>query len=412
MSKFVSQDVFPSGTTRARNRVRYLSGLRPDVEEAVRAYFAANPNGEEVTVAVATAVGQQRFQAAAPGKSVDDLKRDLGLFVAITVADMYPPARVLTYRGEDGVTASTRPVRRSAATWIANYTPHRLLPERAPSHRILLDTSVVRKVIHGDANALDLDALARLKGERLVSISDIALVELAHALLVPGLPMDAWATRVAMFDRVLDPAWPVAPGGWELAVMSGLLTMPGMNVDEARAYYAASWRYLADSKSASDLSRKVRFEGGNGKPQQIGPLDLARVEAVLSARAARWKAACERAAANRVTDGEELAERIRENVARSREDVGLLLAPDQVDKLDLLVRVYALRAVQAGDPKQPYNADANDAMDLELLVGVQMPALICTADERLVNLARASGAFDGRNVMTPKELLDLLSLST
>lgn len=410
MAKWVKQSDYPSGTNRARTRTRYLSALQPDIERAAQQYFAANPDGEQVTVAALAAIGAKRLQAMAPGKPLDDLKKDAGLFIAITLADTYRGDRVATYRSDDGRAASTRPVRQGGPAWVANYTPHRLLPERPPQDRILLDTSVVRKIVHDDPDGLDLDALGRLKGDRPVSIPDIALMELAYALLRPGgLPIDRWARRVNHLDRVLDPEWPLVPGGWELAVLSGLVAMPGVNIAQARAYYRAVWRYLADAKSASDLSRKARFEAGDGTAQQIGPLDLAKVEAARNKRIERWRAEMKAAAARGETDAERIAEATRATTARSREEIGLLLDPELVDKLDLVTRVHARRCAQAAATNSPYTAaDDNDALDFELLYGVQMPAVVCTADRNLVKLARASGSRDAERVMTPSELLESL----
>jgi hypothetical protein len=66
--------------------------------------------------------------------------------------EKHAPTALLIHRKDDGVSAQTQRNHRASRTWVTAYTPHRLVLATADqTDRILLDTSAMRKVIHGDA---------------------------------------------------------------------------------------------------------------------------------------------------------------------------------------------------------------------------------------------------------------------
>jgi hypothetical protein len=126
-AKFVSQTKISSTTTRSVERTAYLKPHRPVVVGAVCAYFAAEPQGEQVTLAVLRALRPhlEPPQANASGT----LNQDIGLFVAIVLCQLVGPDNVETYRDPKSGRSSARTVSTAWADLqglVSRYTPHRL----------------------------------------------------------------------------------------------------------------------------------------------------------------------------------------------------------------------------------------------------------------------------------------------
>lgn len=408
MAKWVSQREVSSTTARSRERTAYLDPIRPAVESVVKTYLAERPDAEDVTVEVFAQIGKKRLKQASGQEDLKRLRQDLGLLVAITLVDVFGAARVLTLRDEDGDAVSTRRNTRADLDWVSRFTPHRVLAEPSVRDRILLDTGTVRKILHGDADALDPAELDRIRGDRLVSIADGALAEVAAALLDERLPIAMWSANIAKLDVVLDPEAPVFPGGMELATLAGLRPPPhGFSVESSLAYYRAAWRLLRDAQTKDDLDRPGEYIDGAGVRFRIR-LDHATVKAALAEAETKWSSWVEDAGNEfrklRGTDDEPDQEELRTLIRRVLRLDGM--SDGQLDKLDLAIRVIALRSAEAGTGKAPYKPKGpNDAIDFDLLFGVALPALICTSDDRLVRLAARTESADAKRVMLPKKLI-------
>src|SRR5262249_48236995 len=159
MSEWVPQNECSSVTAASRSRTSYLRPIISLVVEAIENYLRNNPNGEDVTLAVLQAVGRQRLKVFAKDRTFDRVKQDVGLLVAQTLVDLFGAIRVQTLRREDRKGTSARRNTWTQLPWVNSYAPHRVHPAASHSERILLDTSVVRKIVHGDPDALDVRAL-------------------------------------------------------------------------------------------------------------------------------------------------------------------------------------------------------------------------------------------------------------
>jgi hypothetical protein len=127
---WVSQERFSSRNARTVERTRYLENDRGVIEKAIRSYFREDPRGEQVTLAGLDALGEDRVHELTRlhHKSVDTIKQDIGLFVAIVLGELYKPAGIETYRDERTMRNATRArsPRWTGLTWVSKYTPHRL----------------------------------------------------------------------------------------------------------------------------------------------------------------------------------------------------------------------------------------------------------------------------------------------
>lgn len=410
MTQWILQSRVPSITPATRNRTAYLAPLLNDVIAAIKAYFETKPDGEDVTLAVLQALGYERLQLTRGTRTFGRVKQDVGLLVAQTLADLYGANYVETLRRGDGKSVSARRNTWPTLDWVNSFAPHRRLHRGQRIARILLDTGVVRKVIHGDVDSLSPTVLIGLKGEHPVSIADGAFAELSAALLRGSIAPSTWAERIGLFDELLDPDFPVAPGGKELAAFWGGHSPVGLNVDEARAYYRAAWGYLRNARSAEDLTREEIFYAPSGRAYAI-QFDAEHVEAVLSEEGRKWSGWVANIAAL-IGDLHDVGDRVTEADLRRLMTSHLMLdmAVTNAMKLDLVVHVLAKWAMQAVTKREPYNPNGrpNDLLDLDLLFGIPLPAWVCTSDERLHRLVHLTESADRHAVMTAEELLDRL----
>ena len=408
MAKWISQRDVSSTTARSRERTAYLDPIKGIVEDTIKTYLAERPDAEDVTVEVFATLGRKRLREIGGRRDMKRLRQDVGLLVAITLVDIFGANRVLTHRDEDGNAVSTRRNTRDELDWVSRFTPHRVLREGSVRDRILLDTGTVRKILHGDPDALDVEELARRGEGHAVSVADGAIAEIAAALLEGRIPVTTWAANVAKIDALLDQDAPVFPGGMELATLAGLRPPPhGFNVESTVAYYRAAWSLLRGATTRGDLERPHEYVDGAGARFRIR-FDHAAVKAALADAETKWSSWVEGAGREfrRMRDDghEPDHEELRTLIRRVLRLDGM--NDTQLDKLDVAIRVIAIRSVHAGTGSTPYRPSGpNDALDFDLLFGIALPAIVCTSDERLARLAEATGSADAKRVMMPAQLL-------
>lgn len=404
MAKWVKQSEVPSITPNSRRRTEYLRSLRAEVAEIIKSYVEKNPEAEDVTLEVLSKIGRKRLEALAPNKSINSLKQDFGLFIAQTLVDIYGARRIESLRRSDGLAASTRRNQRKELDWVQTYTPHRVLELQKQIPRIILDTSTVRCIIHGDAEALNLKKLSKLKGEHLISVADGATAELANALLRGSIPLSDWKKNIVLLNEVLDPTFPVAPGGKELAALWGAHPMKGLNLDEMQWYYKSVWEFFCGLQDASELLKSKIVSSPWGGLYTFR-LDQQHTKEVLEEAGKQWS--------DWVKKMSPLLESLKKNGEKINEKEvcdfiasGLVVDMGHADvvKLDLLIRVMAKRVLDSSyNPKT-----SNDAIDLDLLFGIPLPAIICTNDKKLIRFVNLTTSGDKSKVMDPRTLLEYL----
>jgi acyl carrier protein len=402
VARFVPQSVSPSTNPRTRARTEYLAPLRADIERAIRAYYSARPEGEDVTLAVLREIGEDRLRAIGGRRDFDTIKKDAGLYVPIVLVDMYTAPNVHTYRNDDGRSVSTRSAR-GEPSWVNKYSPHRVL-HGAPD-RIVLDTNAIRNILASDPNAIDLEELARLKGRHPVSIADPAWAELVKALLEGRIGFDAWSKRIREVSAILDSDLPIAPSGRDAAAMSGVAPNPKTDFGHLSSYYRAVWKYVSEVNALSDFETPSVFETPKGERFRIGPLKLDKVSAAFDERTVIWSNFIARLRVNdasRALSMDEIADDIRASLA-----AGMDL--DSLDRLDLVVRVIARLAVNQNKRRAAGTPNTNDAIDLDVLFSTMLPAVVCTSDKKMLAAASASGSGSAWRVKNPTDLLAWLS---
>jgi hypothetical protein len=194
VTRWVPQSQCPSVTPTLRRRTAYLAALTKQVHNVIRDHLAQRPQAEDVTLVVLAKLAEP-FRRMRTKVSPSRLNQDVGLFVAQCLVDVYGADRVQTLRGVDGRTAAPRRNARDDVAEVTSFTPHRVTPTAGHcDDRILLDTVVARKVLHGDIDAIDLGALGRAKGAHPVSLADGAFAELTRQIVEGRIPASLYAT--------------------------------------------------------------------------------------------------------------------------------------------------------------------------------------------------------------------------
>ncbi|MFP2910238.1 hypothetical protein ACLESD_35405 [Pyxidicoccus sp. 3LFB2] len=263
---------------------------------------------------------------------------------------------------------------------------------------------MARPIISGQPwNFHFLQQLARLKGHRKVSLADPAWAELMKALAKPngGLAFEEWRGRVDTLNTVLDPALPFEPSGRESAHLAGIETRPGFDIGRMSAYYRAVWHYTSSTNDTSDWAKPYTFEYADGTRAVVGPLVPARVFEVFDARAQAWAEFIASAQRGEPTSLQALVDKYRAGLAR-------YFSPQAVDRLNLVIHATAHFEMSARSQPTPYKAKPNDAVDLDILYGVSLPAILRTAEKRLVNIVGNTTSSDAWRVMRPNQLLEWL----
>lgn len=267
---------------------------------------------------------------------------------------------------------------------------------------VILDTSIVRQVLHGDGDALDLAALAEARGSASVSLSDVSFAELLHDVMTGAIPLGAWARVAPLLDRVLDDEIPVVPVADDLRAMLGSAApRPGI-VERSKV----AWTFLRRARTKGDLREgaQTRVDGKlfRFRPSIVEP-HLARVDAT-------WKATIEKVhAASRHREELGVARFSFEHLLGLVQTAYARLYPEvPLDRVDLALRAMAKRTFETERPRAGYVAKRNDALDAEHLFMVGLPGWICTSDVRFTNFARGLGSPLGERVMAPAELMERL----
>lgn len=124
--------------------------------------------------------------------------------------------------------------------------------------RIVLDTNIVRGLIEGEPECLNVPRLQRLKGAHPVSIADGAFGELfwwfrkAHETR-PDL-LQKVKPALERLDPLLDREFPITPGGSQRLAMIGLISWPARSRAGDSNLYNAYWRHLKRVKDRHSLT--------------------------------------------------------------------------------------------------------------------------------------------------------------
>jgi hypothetical protein len=389
---FISEDL--------RSRARF-PGWRGEIERAWNAVERA-VHEEHIALSVLEDIGEEGLHRGGAAETSEHIIT-LNYLIAQTLTDRFGAHRVSTlWESETSPAFRTGRVGNLEVAFMV----HRVTSEADRPVRVVLDTSAVRAVAHGDDDALDVDALRELEGLPHFCVADGAMLELLDDLLSGSLTFEGWAHATKRVEPLLDPTSPVAPGGRSLARIWGAAPPrkdDGIGEDQ---YRREVWRHMSAARSRAELVRPLSYVQGDQRVEvQLEPdRPSSRVREAGGTYASWFDRVAEHALddAGRRKGEDEIADDIRTGLSN-------ILGFADMQMLDLSIRFSAKRVVERCGPRRSrYKPTANDALDLELLFALPLPALVCTGDQRLIRVVRSLGSPQGRDVLSPPELLERL----
>jgi hypothetical protein len=275
----------------------------------------------------------------------------------------------------------------------------------ADTDRLVLDTNIVRGLIEGRRDFLNVPKLLRLKGAHPVSIADGAFGELLGWLRTakPDVLRRVKPT-LERLDPVLDGEFPIIVGGSQRWAMIGVIEWPVRSRADESIVHNASWRHLKSVKDRYSLTKKwIQFRDTRGRVVTLTPMPPD--SNLKGSEDEWWSDVIELPAGQELTSAteERLVRLRREHVARA---LGIGPLTRGLDRIDLHSHLIARRQREASRktfnrPKEP---SSNDWFDADLLVYVVLPAVICTEDMRFIRAVRQLPHEDRFRVMNLSDL--------
>jgi hypothetical protein len=373
----VRRSLDPSG------HLAYLAPMFSQVAASALKYVVENPTGDEVALAVLDELDRAAVETAAGNRrNARRLIADCEDLTLAALASLVGSRFVFC--------GPTRPKSRFAGftrprAWADACRAIRVaLPAKTPA-RLLLDTSVARKVIQDDADAIDLSRLQKSKGDHRVSLTTLTALELNRQLVEGRILFEKWKARRVLLADILDPESPILPGEpTEFAPVS------------PPSFYREGWRLMCTAQSLDSLMAGLEYVDEKGETYLVA-LDP-RATASVSNFGDRYLAGFDRI----LRSGER--PEIEDLLASTRFFLEILT---NRPACDLPLRASARRAlevIQAGAHSPDRKNDAIDGAQLQFVEA----GILCTQDGGLKRRADASGAFDAWRVMLPNELLTWL----
>jgi len=280
---------------------------------------------------------------------------------------------------------------------------------------IVLDTSVVRGLIEHESTAIDLTELGSVRGRHPIGVADGAVAETMYWL---ARARDETLKRVRpaleRLSPLLDPEFPFAPGGRGIAEWAGLVPYPPEQDRTSQSRLARmAWRHISQIASREDVNRAMtvrsRGEEIDLVPQSPDPvlkgLENAWVTIDVANIAKGWQ---EKGQGTFTDEDAEKLVQLQRTMLLSK--IGLPSGHPAIKRLDLhiLHMTQEMRKAMRPGYAPPNKMKSNPAIDAGLLLYMLLPAVVCTADEKLVRAVRGLGCPDKARVMTPVELLTWL----
>ena len=258
--------------------------------------------------------------------------------------------------------------------------------------RVLLDTCTVRHFIYEDPGHLDLCRIRKSKSKLLISIGYPASLEIADYITNhESFPFVRWGTKGPELDSILDPEFPIFPGGIHLTSLLGNEDVPKLTHDD-KLVYRKSWQLMRSASSRCDLAKGITYSDSKG--EATIPFDGAMIRKEIEDER-RW-----------FIDSFPKFEKHAKQVGTTVEHIADLIAGFEPK---VFAQAYAILLVMKQKGYDPTSIKRQgDVFDISLLLALELPAIAVTHDEKFVNRARQTKAPEARLLMTVDEFHDKL----
>jgi hypothetical protein len=264
---------------------------------------------------------------------------------------------------------------------------------------VVLDTTFLRRVIHGDAGYdADLAAFRKMQGLFRFHIGEVSLCEVIFALSENRIKWQDWTQRAPLLQIILDNATPVLH--WDCVLQPQSLT-PQRE--------ACLWRHLVTAKSKEEAFGDFQMVDDFGMPM-VAVLTHENVKKTYQGHLDYWRMEL-KAASNLLNAYRRLPNRTLDQSALFNVIMRRKLPLELHERLDAFGRVWVRYAVLNTENKyNPYaKSHKGDALDFYNLKLLAVPAFLCTADQRLKNVVQAVESWQERWIVTPSELIQMFA---
>ncbi|MBP8017107.1 hypothetical protein KAZ01_03805 [Candidatus Gracilibacteria bacterium] len=251
---------------------------------------------------------------------------------------------------------------------------------------VVFDTCVIRNIIHDDKTVLaDWDSIFIYKNKTKFHISDIAIAELALALLQNRISFNDWERKIKKINKIIDCNMPILPSGNELSALIENKRLSYPKVAGGQAYWKAVWKMFFEAKNFDTIKNGVIFKGDDGIEYKI-KIDDNYANSILESERITWNKYFE--SMRMLFGGSNISEKDILLILNEGMDKDVSTNPSQsqiyapmLHALARLIHLYVYDVVPHYNPKSKKRR--NDPLDYSLIQSLSLPAIICTSDVRL-----------------------------
>jgi hypothetical protein len=146
--------------------------------------------------------------------------------------------------------------------------------------RILLDTGAIRNFVHPIGPKLEIATLKTRLWKYRISLADGTFAEILRQLMDSRIDFGEWRSRIDDLDQLLDPRWPIFPGGRERSAIMGLQRDLMFSQGESQIYHKSVWNLLRQSSSLGQLTSNFDYQDSAGIPKRL-KADAVRTRTIL-----------------------------------------------------------------------------------------------------------------------------------
>jgi hypothetical protein len=268
--------------------------------------------------------------------------------------------------------------------------------------RIIFDTCVVRHFV-GGSFTIDKDLFINHKPRLLVSLSDLALSELALDLLDHSLDFAKWTPKAKLLNHILHKERPVFPSGNEFLALSEIKPSKSYHSEQTKVFFKASWEYLKNAKCDADLN-KGKIIKLNRSRHKIALISHAQT--VLQQGREDWIKKVEYLRDYMLKNGLSAADELRVMKIGLSQQKGY--SKDASQRLEAGYRFLAFhvhKAMKKDFYKPSSKKNRNDGLDWQMSFYLGLPAIVCTNDKKFQKKIQDTDSRQANLVLTGEELV-------
>ncbi len=278
--------------------------------------------------------------------------------------------------------------------------------------RIILDTAPVRAYVARDQGADILDVLVRYPIRVSVALADNAASELQVALIDRRIKWWQWKASRSGLKAIVDPKSPIFPDREEVELLRPVVSeFDTDNYTNLNDWMRGTWKNLLRSRSVRDLEKGKVFKDSDGGISRVRSNSREFLVERMEEKRASW--------IKRITDARDTYrnDMSQETIAENLFEALRLLHPNE-QHLELRYNAY-VRAIArfvhlSQREKSPYRPEGKkrrgDSFDMDLLLALSRPSIVCTLDKRLREHLKAARSIQTSQVLTPQELVERLEM--